>query len=62
MDLEEGEVDGDVVVEEPKLGYHASHRFASFRRIQESHYWALIAGPFTSLEEDLLSERGLSSD
>ena len=27
---EEEEVDGDVVVEEPKLGYRASHRFASF--------------------------------
>ena len=32
MGLGKEEVDGDVVVEEPKLGYYASHRIASFRR------------------------------
>ena len=32
MGLGKEEVDGDVVVEEPKIGYYASHRIASFRR------------------------------
>ena len=31
MGQQEEEVDGDVVVEEPKLGYYASHRIATFR-------------------------------
>ena len=52
MDLEEGEVDVDVDVdvEEPKLGYRTSHNIASCRHLSRSHFWALIAGPFTSLE------------
>ena len=32
MGLGKEEVDGDVVVEEPKVGYYASHRFATIRR------------------------------
>ena len=41
MDHEE-DIDGDVDVEEPCLGYYASH---SFSLSQESHYWALTRGP-----------------
>ena len=61
MDLEE-EVEGDVVMEEALAGYRTSHKIAFFRHFTISHFWALIAGPYTSLEEDLLSERGPSND
>ena len=32
MGQQEEEVDGNVVAEEPRLGYYASHRFATIRR------------------------------
>ena len=35
-DLEGGEVDGDVAVEEPKLGYHASHVLPLSGDLQEA--------------------------
>ena len=44
MDRQE-EVDGDDVAEERWIGYYASHSFASLRRTQEGHYWALRVGP-----------------
>ena len=46
MDLEVGEE--DVVVEETLLGYRTSHKDSLFQAFHKSHYWALIAGPYTS--------------
>ena len=58
MDL----VVGEEVVEETLVRYRTSHKIASFRRFTISHFWALIAGPYTSLKRTLLSEGGPSID
>ena len=40
-DLDVGEEDGDVVVEETFTRYRTSHKIASFGRFTISHFWAL---------------------
>ena len=58
MDPEEGEVDGDVVMEEPKLGYHASHKFASYRRFTRKPLLGINCWTLHQLEEDPPIRRG----
>ena len=58
MDLEVGEE----VVEETLVGYRTSHKESLFQALSQEPLLGISAGPYTSLEEDLLSERGPSND
>ena len=53
-----GEEDGDVVVEEPKLGYRATHKFASYRHFTRKPLLGISCWTFHQLEWDPPIRRG----
>ena len=59
MDLQEEEVGGDDVVEEPKLGYYASHRFASFQALHKKPLLGISCWTFHQLRMGPSYQKGV---